>query len=128
MTQQEHLNRIRARCVELLEIAEKRTAGPWSVYFDERDVEFGDDQSEPSITDNDGCQIAVGFNNDEQNNDDFKFIASCAGAAEAGWKATIVAIDSIFNPPSSQTTHNWIAIYEKETVERIIAFWPAELL
>lgn len=109
MTQQEHLKLIRARCVELIEIAEKRTAGLW-------------DAASCSLWSANECLC------EDASEDNLRFFAACAGAAEAGWKATIAAIDSIFNPPSSQTTHNWIAIYEKETVERIIASWPAELL
>ena len=123
MTQQEHLNRIRARCVELLEIAKHRTPELWNPSFDTTGFPCVASVKDTRIATTDLSCSRFGVRQD-----DTTFIASCAGAAEAGWKATIVAIDSIFNPPSSQTTHNWIAIYEKETVERIIASWPAELL
>ena len=123
MTQQEHLNRIRARCVELLEIAKHRTPELWNPSFDTTGF-----PCVASVKDTRIATTTLSCSRFGVRQDDTAFIASCAGAAEAGWKATIVAIDSIFNPPSSQTTHNWIAIYEKETVERIIASWPAELL
>jgi hypothetical protein len=77
MTQQEHLQRIRQRCVELLTI--------W----------------------------------DGKRDHNLIYTASCAGAAEAGWRATISAID-------------WLDAMDWHTSERIseqlIAAWPEELL
>lgn len=107
MTQQEHLNRIRARCVELLEIAEKRTPGAWDGVESEGDY-FGD------------TLIGLGSAYEGWQND-VAFIASCAGAAEAGWKATIAAIDGIEEMDESTYIYNFIA-------SNIIASWPAELL
>ena len=72
MTQQEHLNRIRARCVELLEIAGKITV-----------------QHAPH--------------------------------AQAGWQATIAAIDGIEEMDEATHLHSFIT-------SNIIASWPAELL
>ena len=71
MTQQEHLQRIRRRCVELLEIAEKRKAWAW--------------ESSP---------------------------------AEAGWKATIAAVDEVTK----------YGFEEGAFASFIIAAWPEELL
>jgi len=75
ITPEQHLSLIRARCVELLEIAEKRTSGEWrqDAYYVDRDGET--------------------FIKVPGNGHDATFIASCAGAAEAGWRSTIAAID-----------------------------------
>ena len=83
MTQQEHLNRIRARCVELLEIAGKITV-----------------QHAPH--------------------------------AQAGWKATIAAIDSLPGYASFTEADNpsvrLIGGCAQDGINYIIASWPAELL
>jgi hypothetical protein len=132
MTQQEHLQRIRQRCVELLEIAEKRTAGEWDF--------------SPGVYDcsNEATQFPCGpcLNYGKKNelhgqfglDEDFLFIASCAGAAEAGWRATIAAIDDTLNVDQSLpaevqkiTTDMMIAVNGR-MVETIIAAWPEELL
>lgn len=81
----EKLQDIRAKCVELLEIAEKRTPGRWKQGDDNHEsVEIG------GIV---GCCYLLRWNNGQGPND-AAFIASCAGPAEAGWKATIAAIDA----------------------------------
>lgn len=74
MTTTEKLQRIRARCVKLLALAEKRTPGKWFYYL------------EPRLPITGECDVRP---------DDAAYIAACAGAAEAGWRATIAAIDSI---------------------------------
>lgn len=79
MTTTEHLARIRAKCVELVEIAEKRTPCAWPNDGDLIDTSAG------VISCDTGCS----------SENDARFIAACAGPAEAGWKATIAAIDYI---------------------------------
>ena len=82
MTQQEHLNRIRARCVELLEIAEKITV-------------------------------------------------QHAPYAQAGWRATIAAIDdSVWQPAPEGCCHpdNPWGVENTALIQQIIASWPLELL
>lgn len=116
MTQQEHLNRIRARCVELLEIAEKRTAGRWTqdhIYVD---------------TDDKAVFIKA-----DGNSNNAAFIASCAGAAEAGWRATIAAIDTLKPISESEMCADEAhgcdhPIEASEAINAIIASWPLELL
>ena len=72
---------IRAKCVELLAIVEKRTPGKW-------------------VTTNSGIAVRSVANelvstcNATKAPANAAFIASCAGHAEAGWKATIAAIDA----------------------------------
>ena len=111
MTQQEHLKLIRARCVELIEIAEKRTAGTWYTRH-------------CRVLQANAMQVATAFSPDFielESSQNAAFIASCAGAAEAGWRATIAAIDGL--EEMDETTHlrDFIA-------SNIIASWPAELL
>ena len=117
MTQQEHLKHIRARCVELLEIAEKRTPGLWIAggKYDKDYVDVGDEAF---------CTM-------HQSN--AAFIASCAGAAEAGWRATIAAIDTLKPISESEMCADEAhgcdhPIEASEAINSIIASWPAELL
>jgi hypothetical protein len=100
MNTREHLQKIKAKCQELLAIAEKRTQGQWS-----------QDHLYVDTDDNDNLIKAAG------NINNAAFIASCAGAAEAGWKATIAAIDDIFQ------NHD-----DDLLAKDIIAAWPEELL
>lgn len=84
----EHLQRIRARCVELLASAEKRTHG--------RSIEHGAIRDE---------------------------------RAEAGWRATIAAIDFIVR----RIKWGWdgdrgLSAYADSMESSIIAAWPEELL
>jgi len=113
MTQQEHLKRIRARCVELLEIAEKRTAGLW-------------DAASCSLWSANECLC------EDASEDNLRFFAACAGAAEAGWKATIAAIDSLPGYASFTEADNpsvrLIGGCAQDGINYIIASWPAELL
>lgn len=109
MNTEQKLTKIRAKCVELLAIAENRTHGIWgkrdkfgSVYsgFQNRDLICV-------------CSFTSTFDEEKRNAD---FIASCAGPAEAGWKATICAIDYLMNYASDQ-------LEEEEAREEIIAAW-----
>lgn len=90
MTQQEHLNRIRARCVELLSI--------WDNKKDHNPL----------------------------------YNATCGKEAEAGWKATIAAIDSLSGYASLTESDNpsvrLIGGEAQDGINSIIASWPAELL
>lgn len=79
--QLEHLKLIDAHLERLLAIAEKRTPGEWYESQHKTAVYGRHNRSE---------QIAyTGFPNG-----DAAFIASCAGNAEAGWRATRAAIAS----------------------------------
>jgi hypothetical protein len=51
------------------------------------------------------------------------FIASCAGPAEAGWRATIAAIDAVESVRENDLTWQF-----EEMASVIIAAWPEELL
>ena len=135
MTTQEHLNAIVAKCKSLLELAEGRTQGGW--------VRSGYDIKQPH-----GRQIAdVGPHHtppyeyptacrmaDERNGD---FIAACAGSAEAGWRATIAAIEgllSLASVPQVEAPYEMHQAWEQDAREAkthlnaILAAWPEELL
>jgi hypothetical protein len=112
MNTQEHLQKIKAKCQELLAIAEKRTAGRWAAATESV---WAKDEGYEKVCD----MLSEG---------DPDFIASCAGAAEAGWRATIAAIDGIIDPESTETTHSWSIQYNAATVACICEAWPEELL
>jgi hypothetical protein len=120
MTTQEHLMKIRIKCVELLAVAEKRTQGQWS---------------------QDHLYVDTDDNNDlikaEGNINNAAFIVSCAGPAEAGWRATIAAIDGLLAlsivpnveaPDDMHTAWEQVADEAKEHLSKLIAAWPEELL
>ena len=108
MTTNERLQKIKTKCQELLEIAEKRTPGAWSA-----DVEDGSYfVYQPENRSGVACEI---------NRNNAPFIASCAGPAEAGWRATIAAIES-----AQAFEVEWIGHYTLR--DAILAAWPEELL
>jgi hypothetical protein len=88
------LEKIKAKCRANLALAEKRTPGRWVFSQD-----YGDGRTQVVHTDEDEPWFLVeethGAPHPKRN---AAFIAACAGAAEAGWKATIAAIDSIQSP------------------------------
>jgi len=90
MTTIEQLKAIRARCVELLAIAEKRTPGRW--WKDDPDcaghVVMSDDGGVAS-----GTVMGLDVVPVSHRIANAAFIAACAGAAEAGWLITIETID-----------------------------------
>jgi hypothetical protein len=126
MTQQEHLNRIRARCVELLEIAKHRTPELWNPSFDTTGFPCVASVKDTRIATTDLSCSRFGVRQD-----DTTFIASCAGAAEAGWKATIAAIDTVTG--LQKVPYGWdgdcgASAYADNLADSIIAPWPEELL
>jgi hypothetical protein len=118
MTQKEHLKKIKAKCQKLLEIAEKRTAGAWNT----QTLSYRVQTNEGGI----GKYVAEMMTDTSHERDsDATFIASCAGAAEAGWRATIAAIDQILI--ARQDTICW-DFFMKPLMETTIAAWPEEIL
>lgn len=88
MNTQEKLEAIRAWCVNALEnVAAKRTPGKWTVDY-AQGIMAAD--GEPI------CYICLASASPTPV-PDAAYIAACAGAAEAGWKATIAAIDHILS-------------------------------
>jgi len=143
MTTEEHLNRIVAKCRELLEEkAAKRTPGKWSHYSDRvcSESEFHDDAEVDNV---DVCQ-GITWRKDspkQKVGENLVFIAACAGSAEAGWRATIAAIEAIRSAPHDRycsavkgpEPETWLVesdcdCWKKDAVASIIAAWPEELL
>ena len=84
MTTTEKLPAIKARCEALLETASKRTPGEWIHKEGRRMCLRSSSVHSDPVLYGDEYELA-GVDGD--------FIASCAGPAEAGWRATIAAID-----------------------------------
>lgn len=105
----EKLQRIRARCVELLTIAEKRTSGKWQR-----------SRTNPNNIFAKSALIAITqhrskYNQEQDANTDF--IAVAAGSAESGWRSTIAAIDLLNGTKIAP-----------EQIQSILDAWPDELL
>jgi hypothetical protein len=109
ITTTEHLQLIKAECERLLAIAEKRTQGEW-----ERDGYrvFQNGNEEPL------CCLGIC-------NTDGDYIAACAGRAEAGWRATIAAIDNL-ELIHEQTDMGEYAAWD--AMQDILAAWPLQIL
>ncbi len=109
MTPQEHLEKICTKCRELLAIAEKRTPGKWLLHD-------GDAWDQAGVT-------IISSRDDGTSS----FIAACAGPAEAGWRATIAAIEGLqecYANASREEDCN----RAYDALNQIIAAWPEELL
>lgn len=132
MTTEEHLKKIKAKCEELLASAEKRTPGKWSVFCSPGErpgVESGD--TNISV-------VIIGIEADENDDGGVRgrtkdeafgnatFISSCAGPAEAGWRATIAAVDALAR--LSKFCSNGCDVAANDAINAIIAAWPEELL
>jgi len=120
MTQQEHLQLIRAKCVELLELAKQRTPGAWR-----RELrECGFEGTVWCETNHKYRIISRGRLNPDG---DSAFIASAAGPFEAALASTVAAIDWLhtmdLHPvrPVDQHHRSGLAF-------SIITSWPLELL
>jgi len=119
MTNIEKLQLIRARCVELLALAEKRTQGQWTP--DETTDRF---VWMPNPKEDNLIKVYTAHAEGDK-----QFIAACAGAAEAGWRSTIAAIDGLlrirdcgigYRSPEAQ--------HAQMDLDAILAAWPEELL
>lgn len=140
MSTAKHLQRIRARCVELLEIASKRTPDEWRVWV--MSV-IAAPRGECDVSKS--TRVCSTYRTNEDNRPrtwDATFIASCAGAAEAGWRSTIAAIDGLLKRHAERQSlvetyrqkhsgYNPSCDFATEyasLLEPIIAAWPEELL
>ena len=113
MTTTEKLQRIRSKCVELLEIAEKRTRGKWGT----------DGHEVVGIEQRPICNVSWTVHREGN----AAFITACAGPAEAAWKSTIAAIDgltAILKLGPGVTDYS----VAQHTATHIISAWSDELL
>ena len=92
MTTTEKLNTIAAKCRALLALAEKRTPGEWM-----RAGELATHITS-RFSRNRGnliCDLPDTSPDCDQYAPNAAFIAACAGAAEAGWRSTLLAIAAL---------------------------------
>ena len=101
------LKAIRAKCEELLAIAEKRTPGEWRAQLQDPNTAFG--TTIKTIN-----SFPVAFKQEAGN---AAFIASCTRNAEAGWRSTIAAIDLLLIIPDFKERHG--SIIGQDTVDAI---------
>lgn len=115
---QEKLQKIKARCEELLAIAEHRDSGSWKA--NGRYIGVPNHMSwigELRDIDTNWCD-------DKKSSNNALFIASCAGPAEAGWRTTIATINLIGDYYSDIEMRGYYA----PIIKAILAAWPDELL
>lgn len=126
MTTTEHLDKILAKLDELLATAEQRTPGEWEI-----DLPHPSDAQVFSIIaskDEGTGTLADCYNyTDEQDKDNAAFIASCAGNAEAGWRATKASIILLINMLKRDHDIETGSAANK-ALSDILAAWPIESL
>ena len=134
MTQQEHLLLIRAKCVELLELAKQRTPGRWLSHIDDTGGETtGWPLSIESESHQDKCIVRTGGHwpyswdatmSRSEAVSNAAFIASAAGPFEASLASTVAAIDELILALEVRG----FTYAEQELVDSIRESWPLELL
>lgn len=116
----EHLERIKAKCRANLALAEKRyTQGRWYQPRDARHLIY----DHPT-----GGNHVLSMDDREGAYEDAAYIAACAGAAEAGWRATSEEIDGLLPYFHQSVTPSVLMSYAERRVAAILAAWPEELL
>jgi hypothetical protein len=123
MTTTEHLQLIKAECERLLAIAEKRTQGEWTMGFTGNGFPCVVNRDSVSITVSD--LACTGFGQREA---DANYIAACARRAEAGWDATIAAIDKLLIIRDAYFRETCGYQASNDAINDILAAWPIELL
>lgn len=111
----EHLRLIDAHLERLLAIAEKRTPGEWTHQVSSSDPH----RSLVNLRHANGVVATFATRSGDLN---LEFAASCAGNAEAGWKATRAAIKHILSGGHGYDNG------EDLLVESILAAFPLEIL
>lgn len=132
MTQEEHLNKIVAKCRELLAGAEKRKAGKWT-YANRgtySDIIAPDDLC-GGVYLATVCGFSVGDQEVNRGIHNSAFIANCAGPAEAGWRATIAKCEFIQSYRKIRFGYDGDCGATRlvdEMESQLTAAWPEELL
>jgi hypothetical protein len=124
MNTQEHLQRIKAKCQELLAIAEKRTPGEWKSCNGQKGTII---RRKSANVIGEPQDVARAWNCWRKDGN-AAFIASCAGAAEAGWRATIAAIDELTALNDESCLYDGHEGQHTHRLDKLIAAWPQELL
>jgi hypothetical protein len=125
-TQLDHLKLIDAHLERLIGIASKRTPGEWELTY-----EGGNGgASFPRIIDPGDFAASAA----EVSTEDAFFIAASAGNAEAGWRATRVAIAGLLTIAQYQldgvivADESFLGRTARHTLESILAAFPLETL
>jgi hypothetical protein len=122
MTTTEHLQKIKAECERLLAIAEKRTQGKWRVDYS---VSFNhivtQAESEKPLNQRKAIATTHKMYSEKMALADVVYIAACAGAAEAGWRSTIAAVNDLLR-------YDLKIMQDDPFMKSILAAWPTELL
>jgi hypothetical protein len=114
VTTEDHLSAIVAECRRLLALSAKRTPGQWKSKLNHKPYKV------------------VWINRDESYStadlspEDADYIAACAGRAEAGWRATIAAIEGLIDMRSALPLNAGPGC--NAMLSEIIAAWPMETL
>lgn len=111
MTTEQKLDRIKAKCEEIIRLGEKRTQGRWRC-----------GASNTIWTDGYPPIAQVSLSNgmpDQMRDSNAAFIAILAGPAEANARCTIAAIDGLITELDERAGY---------TIDDILSAWPDELL
>ena len=121
MTTTEKLNAIADKCRANLALAANRTPGKWAFSPD-----YGDERNQPVHTDEDKPWFLMQetYGSPEQKHN-AAFVAACACAAEAGWRTTLAAIESVslVNRGASPS----LTQREERLITAILAAWEGLL-
>lgn len=124
-TDLERLQSIRARCVELLKLASKRTPGKWELGLSgNQSAGHGMSEMTQSIRIDGYERIECCALMGETYKVNAAFICACAGSAEASWRSTIAAIDFICY------SRNFIPARQIDSdvmAKQILAAWEGQL-
>lgn len=123
MTTTEKLERIKAKCQEIIALGEKRTQGEWIV---SSSIMVCDTEAK-IISSTLTFESTVGITMEEAIRN-ASFIAACAGPAEAMAKSTIAAIDELLWQSSGSRLGDTGRNRASETLNTILSAWPDELL
>jgi hypothetical protein len=124
MTNTETLNAIADKCRANLALAEKRTPGEWK-RAGELATHITCYRSRNSG--NMICDLPDTSPDCNQYAPNAAFIAACAGAAEAGWRATIAAIEAVRRHSNESSPFTVAEHWTCEVSRAIIAAWEGLL-
>ena len=124
MKQEQKIEKIRAKCQEILELGKQRTQGKW-IYPSPLATHIICEASR-----NHGnmiCDCADSTPDSSQHTPDASFIASCAGTAEAMARSTLVALDALQYIGDRCNGSDYSPMANVD-LTRILESWPDELL
>lgn len=124
--QLDHLHLIDAHLERLLGIAPKRTQGEWKINEGVEVHQLYTNEEESNTYIGAITGFSWGAISTDEGRTNATFIASCAGNAEAGWKATRAAIAGYLK---ASTDDSWgVSLVASEVLESILAAFPLELI